>query len=75
MNKYDWSILICNNGSTDNTQEVSEELAGKDDRVRVVNIAVKGRGFALKKVWMENEADIFSYMDVDLSTNLENFRI
>ena len=33
----------------------------------------KGRGRALKKAWTESDADIVSYMDVDLSTNLSHF--
>ncbi|MEX2088422.1 MAG: glycosyltransferase, partial [Bacteroidota bacterium] len=33
----------------------------------------KGRGRALKKVWSESRADILSYMDVDLSSNLYAF--
>ena len=33
----------------------------------------KGRGRALRKVWLESNADIVSYMDVDLSTSLYAF--
>jgi hypothetical protein len=35
----------------------------------------RGRGLALKRVWSESEADILSYMDVDLSTNLLAFPV
>jgi len=73
MSKYDWNVLICNNGSTDNTLDVSEQLTRENERLRVANITEKGRGFALKTVWLENKADIYSYMDIDLSTNLDNF--
>ena len=73
MSQYDWNILICNNGSTDKTMEASQELAAKNPRVRVVDLGVKGRGFALKESWLKSDADILSFMDVDLSTNLNNF--
>src|SRR6185312_15194630 len=33
----------------------------------------KGRGHALRTAWLTSRADIVSYMDVDLSTNLESF--
>ncbi|MCC6756174.1 MAG: glycosyltransferase, partial [Solirubrobacterales bacterium] len=32
-----------------------------------------GRGRALRQVWLDSEADILSYMDVDLSTDLDAF--
>lgn len=36
-------------------------------------LAEAGRGRAIKKVWSESRADILSYMDVDLSTDLGAF--
>jgi glycosyltransferase involved in cell wall biosynthesis len=33
----------------------------------------KGRGRAIKKAWQESKTDVVSYMDVDLSTQLEHF--
>jgi putative flippase GtrA len=32
-----------------------------------------GRGLALRTAWLASDADVVSYMDVDLSTNLESF--
>jgi glycosyltransferase involved in cell wall biosynthesis len=40
--------------------------------VACVHIPQKGRGRALRHVWLESTADIVSYMDVDLSTNLNH---
>ena len=51
-------ITIADNGSTDKTQAI-----------HVVRLDKKGRGRALKQVWMKSEADILSYMDIDLSTS------
>jgi glycosyltransferase involved in cell wall biosynthesis len=48
-------------------------LASRFDRVRYLRLEQKGRGRALRKSWTESDADICSYMDVDLSTNLESF--
>jgi glycosyltransferase involved in cell wall biosynthesis len=68
--RFDWEIVVANNASIDRTQEVAEGLARQYSGVRVDHLSLKGRGRALKKVWTESRADILSYMDVDLSTNL-----
>lgn len=71
---YDWRILIADNASIDNTPEVGRKLeADNKDLVKYVRIERKGRGFALKQVWMDSPMDIVSYMDVDLSTGIEAF--
>jgi hypothetical protein len=41
--------------------------------VRAVHLEQKGRGRALRQVWLESDADVLSYMDVDLSTGLAAF--
>lgn len=73
MAEYDWTIEIADNASIDRTPEVSRELSAQYDRVRYLRLEQKGRGRALKKSWTESDADIVSYMDVDLSTNLDSF--
>lgn len=70
---YDWEIEIADNASRDKTPEVSKKLEEEYKEVRYLRMEQKGRGRALKKSWMESDADICSYMDVDLSTNLESF--
>ena len=42
----------------------------RHDEVRVVTLARKGRGHALKQAWSRSDADVLVYMDVDLSTDL-----
>ena len=68
-----WEVVIAENGSTDRTPEVAAELAAKYEGVRVVRLPEPGRGRALKAVWSEAEAEVVSYMDVDLATDLEAF--
>ena len=71
--RFDWEIVIADNASTDTTLERAQELAQHYAGVRVFHLDQKGRGRALKSVWTESSADIFSYMDVDLSSNLYAF--
>jgi len=71
---YDWRILIADNASIDRTPDVSHQLEREfPGEVQYIRIERKGRGFALKQVWGQSDADIMSYMDVDLSTGLEAF--
>jgi len=70
---HKWRILIADNASTDNTLAVAQELAQKHPNVASLHIPEKGRGRALKASWLGSAADIVSYMDVDLSTDLTAF--
>lgn len=71
--RFEWEIVIANNASTDRTLSIAHALAKTFPGVRVAHLDQKGRGRALKKVWSESRADILSYMDVDLSSNLYAF--
>jgi hypothetical protein len=62
-------IVIADKGSTDRTAQIAGELSGRWLEVRAAHLSLKGRRRALKRVWRESPADIFSYMDVDLSTD------
>ena len=68
-----WShrVTIADNASTDGTAVLARRLAHRYDDVRVVHLAEKGRGRALKKVWADSDAEVLVYMDVDLSTDLK----
>lgn len=68
-----WRVLITDNASIDRTEEVSRELCAKYPEVDYVRIPRKGRGGALRQVWLESPAQYLTYMDVDLSTNLHAF--
>jgi glycosyltransferase involved in cell wall biosynthesis len=68
--KYEPRLVIADNASIDRTEEIGREL-GQAAGTDYVRIAEKGRGRALKQVWLDSDADAVSYMDVDLSTGLE----
>jgi putative flippase GtrA len=65
-----WRITIADNASTDATPAVANQLAHQLPGVRVVRLNQKGRGLALRRTWMETDATVVAYMDVDLSTDL-----
>ena len=64
-------VTIADNASTDATWEIAQALTTTDASVRAVHLDLKGRGRAVKAVWLCSEADVVTYMDVDLSTGLD----
>jgi len=67
------SVTIADNASSDETRAIADELAGQWDELAVVRLEEKGRGRAIRQCWLASGDDVVSYMDVDLSTNLESF--
>src|SRR5215467_13542544 len=63
-------ITIADNGSTDGTWVQALALAGELPSVSAVRLERPGRGGALRSIWSASDADIYAYMDVDLSTDL-----
>ena len=72
MADSDWRITIADNGSTDETPAIAGRLTTFYDRVGYTVLDKRGRGRALKKTWLESRADVVGYMDVDLSTQLDD---
>lgn len=67
---FSWLIVIINNGSTDNTAKISQELAG--ERIKIINFSQKGKGGAIKQYSLTSVADWLVYMDIDLAVSLKN---
>ena len=67
---YSWRIVVADNASTDETLSVAQVLEDRFGDVTPLHLPQKGRGRALRKAWLESDADAMCYMDVDLSTDL-----
>ena len=70
--KNPWQVIIADNASTDSTSSVSEMLCERYSGVTYRYLPQKGRGRALRAAWTDSSADIVSYMDADLSTDLSH---
>jgi glycosyltransferase involved in cell wall biosynthesis len=68
-----YRIVIADNASNDGTATIGAELARANDEVEYLRLERRGRGHALRSAWLASDANVVSYMDVDLSTNLESF--
>lgn len=70
---YRWRITVADNASIDRTWEIAQRLQETYPDVKALHLDQKGRGRALRYAWSNTDADVVSYMDVDLSTNLKSF--
>jgi glycosyltransferase involved in cell wall biosynthesis len=70
---FRFRVVIADNASTDATPDLAARLAAGDGDVSLLRLERKGRGLALKTAWLASDADVVSYMDVDLSTSLASF--
>lgn len=70
LQKYAWHITIADNASSDNTPILASKLSKENKNVSLFRLEQKGRGRAVKRVWSNSKSDFYTYMDVDLSTDL-----
>lgn len=68
-----WQVIVADNASTDGTRQVTEEFCSHYPKTSYLHIPRKGKGLALRTAWMASTADIVSFMDADLSTELVHF--
>lgn len=72
--KYNWEILIINDGSKDKTGAIANELSAKSGgKIRVVHHPTNlNLGNAMKTGFANALGDIIVVMDIDLSYSTEN---
>lgn len=68
---YPFRITVADNASVDDTPAIAAALIRELPGVELVRMELKGRGRALKQVWLASDAPVLAYMDVDLSTDLD----
>jgi glycosyltransferase involved in cell wall biosynthesis len=65
-------IIVVNDGSRDKTLAKVVEYAQKNQKVKVVSYPLNmGKGYALKKGFMETNGDIVVFADSDMEINLD----
>lgn len=75
LKDYKWTVWIGLNGENkNNILELCKSIEKKFREVKLDYVRKQGRGESLRNIWLKSKADFVAYMDVDLATNLENFR-
>ena len=70
----DFHILIAEDGSTDGTDIIAQELERMYTQVTHLHSPQKlGKGLALKQAFNKVEGDIYAFIDCDLATNMNFF--
>lgn len=64
-------VIIVNNNSTDNTQQIAEEAARQHAFVRVLTEQTQGKGAAVKTGMLNANGDYLFICDADLSMPIE----
>ena len=66
--KYDWEILIVNDGSKDKTGEIADNLASKRNNIRVIHHPTNlNLGNAMQTGFRNSKGEIIVVVDIDLS--------
>lgn len=71
--KYNWEILIINDGSRDKTGEIADGIEKQDKLVRVIHHPVNlNLGNALQTGFRNAKGEVIVVLDVDLSYSVDN---
>jgi glycosyltransferase involved in cell wall biosynthesis len=70
--KYDWEVLIINDGSKDKTSEIANALAKQNTAIRVIHHPTNlNLGNAIKTGFSNSKGEIVVILDIDLSYAVE----
>jgi glycosyltransferase involved in cell wall biosynthesis len=74
--KYQWEIVIINDGSSDKTGDIANDLASQNNNIRVIHHPTNlNLGNALKTGFKNVKGDIIVVMDIDLSYSVNYIEI
>lgn len=65
LDKSLYEIIVVNNNSTDNTQEIAEDFAGKRPNFRVITETKQGLSHARNRGYIEARGEYVAYIDDD----------
>ena len=72
--KYDYEIIIAEDGSKDKTVKIIRELEKKNSRIKVISSSNRlGKGRAISEAMIHAVKDFVGYMDVDLAADPMEF--
>lgn len=67
--KLCYEIIVVDDGSTDNSNEIVKELSEKNNKIKPIrNQKNKGKGYSVRKGVLNSKYDLILFTDADLST-------
>ena len=66
-----WQVVVADNGSTDWTRKIVEQRATTESHLSLWTSEQRGKGLAVRGAWNDHDANVYAFMDADLSTKLE----
>jgi dolichol-phosphate mannosyltransferase len=76
LTRYDWEIVMINDGSKDKTGEIADALSSQFPNVRVIHHPTNlNLGNALQTGFLNSKGDIIVVLDIDLSYSVEHIEL
>jgi len=73
IGKYEWEILLINDGSKDKTGDIANEFEKNNSNIRVIHHPTNlNLGNALKTGFKNSKGDIIVVLDIDLSYSVDH---
>jgi dolichyl-phosphate beta-glucosyltransferase len=73
--KYDYEIIIVNDGSTDNTGKIGKQLAAKNKNIKLINNKInKGKGAAVRQGLLQASGEYALFIDADNATSIDHLK-
>lgn len=66
----DWMLVVADNGSIDDTAQIVQRFMAHEPRLRLWQTRQRGKGRAVRGAWSAHEADVYAFMDADLSADM-----
>lgn len=75
LNDYKWRVVIAINGkNADAIIKAAENISRSYPEVKHIYTPIPGKGSGVITAWKSSNSDILTYMDIDLSVDLSNYR-
>jgi len=70
-NKYDYELVIVDDGSSDNTVRLIKEEYGSNNKIRLIEKNHEGKAYSIIRGIKESKGDIIFFTDFDLATPIQ----
>ncbi len=72
---FDFEIIVVNDGSTDETREISELVAQQHNSIRVLDLPHGGKAVAVRHGIEAARGDLIAFSDADLATPIQTLSV